>query len=132
MKHACSVCNKFFQNRDTVIKMSPATVYNSHAAYIGLDESVCDEDIIHSDCLPNYTNGVEATMEIERPEVANPISDPVQVSLSDQEDKITNAIGALKNMSVSSSDAENGVRKLLNENPNLTTQEILCGFPYGV
>jgi len=126
MKHACSVCNKFFQNRDAVIKISHATISNSNAAYVRLDECFDDEDIIHSDCLVNYADGVETVVEIERPKVANPISEPVR------NDKIQNSVTALKGFGVSDVDATKGVEKMLGENPGLTTQEILCGFPYGV
>ncbi len=128
MKHACSVCSEFFKNRDTVIKMSHAIICNANAAYIGLDESLDDEDIIHLDCLGHYANDSrsQAVVEIERPKVANPISEPVR------NDQIENSVTALKGFGVSGTDAIKGVEKMLGENPHLTTQEILCGFPYGV
>jgi hypothetical protein len=129
MKHSCGVCDRVFNNRDAVIKISRAVVHNANAAYIGLDESFDDEDIIHSDCLNHYAGDTQTVVEIEYPKVANTISDQVP---SGQEDKITNTVGCLKNMGVSHNEAEKEVKKMLDKNPSLTTQEILCSFPYGV
>lgn len=127
MKHLCSICEKVFRNRDAVIKISNAMVYNADSAYIGLEESFNDEDIIHSGCLKGYAGHTDPIMEIEHPEVANPISDQVPL---EQEDKVTNTIGCLKNMGVPHAEAEREVKKSLQENPSLTTQEMICQFPY--
>ena len=129
MRHACSVCDKFFQNRDVVTKISNAMVCNPDSVYIGLEEAFDAEDIIHTECLKGYIGCADVIVEVERPEVASPITMPVQTQ---SDDRIENALAGLKNFGISQSRAVEGVEKMLSENPNLTTQEILCGFPYGV
>lgn len=144
MKHVCSICNKVFKKRDAVIKISPAVIENANAAYISLDESFDDEDIIHSNCLRNYIETEKPSENIEISEdteimnrvtefdpralkavIANSSIEPIR------NDQVDNAIAGLKTLGVSHTKATDGVEKMLKENPNLKTQEILTKFPYG-
>lgn len=124
MKHLCDVCKKIFKSKDVVTKISNAMVCNPDSVYIGLEESFDSEEIIHTECLKGYIG----CADVEHPEVANPITTLVQTQ---SDDKTENAIAGLKNFGISHSRATEGVEKMLAENPELTTADLLSQFDYG-
>lgn len=128
MKHLCSVCEKIFKSRDMVTKISNVMVCNPDSVYIGLEESFDSEEIIHTECLKGYIGCADVVTETERPEVANPRIPIVQTQ---SDDKTENAIAGLKNFGISHSRATEGVEKMLTENPELTTADLLSQFDYG-
>ncbi len=128
MKHLCSVCERVFKSRDVVTKISNAMVCNPNSVYIGLEESFDDEDIVHTECLKGYIGCADVIVEAEHPEVASPITTPVQTQ---SDDRVQNALAGLKNFGVSHSRAVEGVEKILAENPDLSTADIISRFPYG-
>ena len=124
VKHLCSVCEKVFKSRDMVTKISNVMVCNPDSVYIGLEESFDAEEIIHTECLKGYIG----CADVERPEVANPIIPIVQTQ---PDDRVENTITGLKNLGVSHSRATEGITKMLAENPDLTTQDMMSQFDYG-
>ncbi len=128
VKHLCSVCEKIFKSKDVVTKISNAMVCNPDSVYIGLEESFDAEDIIHTECLKGYIGCVDVIVEAERPEVANARMPLIQPQ---SDNKVENTITGLKNLGVSHSRATEGIEKMLAENPDLTTQDMMSQFNYG-
>ncbi len=128
MKHLCSVCEKVFKTKDVVTKISNAMVCNPNSVYIGLEESFDNEDIVHTECLKGYIGCADVIVEAEHPEVASPITTLVQTQ---SDDKVENTITGLKNLGVSHSRATEGITKMLAENPDLSTQDMMSQFNYG-
>lgn len=128
MKHLCSVCEKIFKNRDVVTKISNAMVCNPDSVYIGLEELFDAEDIIHTKCLKGYIGCTDVIIEAECPEAANTIKSQIQTQ---SDDRIENTIAGLKAFGVLHSHAVKGVEKMLEKNPDLTTEDMLSRFDYG-